>query len=131
VSKWSDLRYRGRHLAVYNDALQPLLVALVERGSELEAADEPWFSSLLSRWRTQSEIRDLGMTLDEQWTPAQRTIVLRLLADADANDAPRTVSDVRDAIVALITEHLPDDPPGGTWYVAVEDGRWIVLPHRA
>ena len=128
MSKWSTVSSSGRLICVYNDSLQELLSLLVDTGSSVETADEDWFRDLLDQSCTQSEVRDLGMTLDENWTSERTQVVVGLLRHVEATGA---VADVRNTIVELISGTLQPDPSNGSWYIGVEPGEWLVMPNHS
>ena len=55
---------------------------LIDEAEASEQAGEPWLSDAVSHWRVQAAITEFGLTLEEEWSSAQRQIFIKLAEGA-------------------------------------------------
>lgn len=112
-------------------------------------------------WRVQASVPDLGCTLDDSWSPEQLSLikdliesVRRELREPDAIGrvlAPgwsvldglpvaggvgplrviERVDEVADAMIQLLDERLPPNPPGSWWFVGLAEPEWRRIKMRS
>ena len=145
--------FEGRFFWAYDVAAGVFLKHLIDEAEASEHADEPWLSKAVSSWRVQAAITEFGLTLEEEWSNAQRQIFIELAKGACAKLAtresipaeevanwplvdelrifPRTAGDVLtapvielgDAIIALVSGNLPRSPRRKAWFYGTPTGR--------
>jgi hypothetical protein len=145
--------FEGRFFWAYDVAAGVFLKHLIDEAEASEHADEPWLSKAVSSWRVQAAITEFGLTLEEEWSSAQRQIFIKLaegacrkLATRESIPAeevanwplvdelrifPRTAQEVLTApvielghaIIALVSGSLPRPPKGEAWFYGTPTGR--------
>ncbi len=80
MTSTKGIHFEGRFFWANQVAAGVFLKYLVEEAEASEHADEPWLSEAVSRWRVQAGIVEFSLTLEEQWSSAQREIFI-MLAD--------------------------------------------------
>jgi hypothetical protein len=148
------IEFRGRRLWAHTEGLQVLLALMVEAAEKLDANDERWFQELVAQWRVEASVAVFGRALDDSWSPEQLTLikdvigsVRRELREPDAvhrvlrpgwsvlDDLPvadgvsplrviERVDEVADAMIQLLDQRLPPNPPGSWWFVGLGEGVW-------
>src|SRR5438067_9081101 len=72
------IHFEGRFFWAYDVAAGVFLKHLIDEAEASEHADEPWLSKAVSSWRLQAAITEFGLTLEEEWSSAQRAIFIEL-----------------------------------------------------
>lgn len=72
------IEFEGRFFWAYDVAAGVFLKHLIDEAEASEYADEPWLSKAVSSWRLQAAITEFGLTLEEEWSGAQRAIFIEL-----------------------------------------------------
>ena len=75
------IEFEGRFFWAYDVAAGVFLKHLIDEAEASEQADAAWLSQAVSDWRVQAVIIEFGLTLEEEWSSAQRQIFTEL-ADA-------------------------------------------------
>ena len=147
------IAFKGRFFWAYDVAAGVFLKYLIDEAESSEHSNEPWLSKALSSWRVQAAITELGFTLEEDWSNAQKQIFVGLaeaackrLATRESIPAeeiagwplvdelrifPRTATEVLTppvvelgyAIIALVSGILPRAPKGEAWLYGMPTGR--------
>ena len=147
------IEFEGRFFWAYDVAAGVFLKHLIDEAEASKHADEPWLSKAVSSWRVQAAITELGLTLEEEWSSAQRAILIELAEAAckkleqrksiPANEIaswpmtdklrifPRSATEVLTApiielgraIIALLSGNLPQSPKGEAWFFGTPTGR--------
>lgn len=147
------ISFEGRFFWAYDVAAGVFLKHLIDEAEASEHADEPWLSKSVSSWRVQAAITEFGLTLEEEWSSAQRQIFIKLAEGACKKIAtresipaeevagwplvdelrifPRTAKEVLTApvielghaIIALVSGRLPRPPRGEAWFYGTPTGR--------
>lgn len=141
MSQTSSLLFRGRVVWTTTNSLHAWLRVLVEEADRSGLSQEAWFAQLTECWRVQSQISDVGCTLDDQWTDDQVAHVVSVATAArqnlptgttlmSKNTDAQQVDQLADAFVRLVSGTLPTDPPGGLWFVGRGTEEWDRLPVR-
>ena len=147
------IEFEGRFFWAYDVAAGVFLKHLIDEAEASEHIHEPWLSKAVSSWRVQAAITELGLTLEEEWSSAQRAIFIEL-AEAvckklEARESipakeiaswpmtdnlrihPRSATEVLTtpiielgrAIIALVSGKLPPSPKGEAWFYGTPTGR--------
>jgi hypothetical protein len=147
------IHFEGRFFWAYDVAAGVFLKYLVDEAEASEHANEQWLSEAVSHWRVQAAITEFGLTLEEQWSSAQRQVFIKLAEGACKKLATREsipaeevaswplVDDLRifprgkteiltsaivelgHAIIALVSGDLPQPPKGEAWFYGTPTGR--------
>jgi hypothetical protein len=147
------IKFEGRFFWAYDVAAGVFLKYLIEEAETSVYANEPWLSGAASLWRVQAAVTEFGLTLDEQWSSAQRQVFMRLAEAAcnkiasresipaeevaswplvdDLHIFPRSNSgilttpiiELGHAIIALVSGTLPRPPKGEAWFYGPPSGR--------
>jgi hypothetical protein len=147
------IEFEGRFFWAYDVAAGVFLKHLIDEAEASEHADEPWLSKAVSSWRVQASITEFGLTLEEEWSSAQRAIFIELaeaackkletrelipakeIASWPMTDklriSPRSATEVLTApiielgraIIALVSGNLPPSPKGEAWFYGTPTGR--------
>jgi len=72
------IEFEGRFFWAYDVAAGVFLKYLIDEAVASEQAGEPWLSDAVSRWRKQAAITECGLTLEEDWSGAQRQTFIEL-----------------------------------------------------
>lgn len=142
-----------RFFWAYDVAAGVFLKHLIDEAEASVHANEPWLSKAVSSWRVQASITEFGLTLEEEWSSAQRAIFIELAEDAckkleiresiPAKEVaswpmtdklrifPRSATEVLTApiielgraIIALVYGNLPPSPKGEAWFYGTPTGR--------
>src|SRR5208282_4217849 len=72
VAKTQFVNYANRGFWAYDVALGVFLKHLIDAAEASGQADTTWLSSAVGSWRTVACISDYGLTLDSNWSAAQR-----------------------------------------------------------
>ena len=143
----------GRFFWAYDVAAGVFLKHLIDEAETSGQADAQWLSQAVSDWRVQAVTTEFGLTLQEEWSSAQRQIFIELaeaackkLATRESIPAqeiaswplkdelrvfPRTANEVLTApvielgraIIALVSGDLPRPPDGEAWFYGTPTGR--------
>ena|ERR1041385_9090286 len=147
------IHFEGRFFWAYDVAAGVFLKYLIDEAEASEHADEPWLLDAVSHWRVQAAITEFGLTLEEQWSSAQRQTFLKLAEAACKKLATRQsipaeeianwplvdqlrifprsrteiltapVIELGHAIIALVSGSLPRPPNGEAWFYGTPTGR--------
>ena len=139
----------------YDVSLDIFLKHLIDAAAASEQADTAWLSSAISAWRVAC-VPDYGLTLEANWSPAQRQTFLALAEEACARLAAREsipdeeivswpiLDDIRiftrgatevftapivelgRAIIALVSGQLQEAPEGQIWLYGAPGGRMTI-----
>src|SRR5215467_2383224 len=72
------IKFEGRFFWAYDVAAGVFLKYLIDEAEASEQADETWLSGAVSHWRVQAAITECGLTLEEEWSSAQRQTFIEL-----------------------------------------------------
>jgi hypothetical protein len=161
VSKTQFVEYATQGFWAYDVALGIFLKHLIDAAEATDQADTPWLSSAISSWRVVACISDYGLTLDADWSAAQRQTFITLAEDACSSLAKRVsipaeeivawpilddlrifprgatevltaqVVELGRAIIALVSGDLPEAPHGKTWFYGTTTGRVTIGNHNS
>jgi hypothetical protein len=146
MSKTQYVEYANRGFWAYDVALGVFLKHLIDAAEVSEQAKTEWLLGAISSWRLIACISDYGLTLDTDWSDAQRQSFIALVEPAcvrlaeresipsaeiiawpivdDLHIFPRGATEVFTtpiielgrAIIALISGTLPEGPAGTAWF---------------
>jgi hypothetical protein len=74
--------FRDRLLWARTETLQVWLGLLVEVSDGVAGTGEEWFTKLLSDWRVQSFVADVGCTLEDNWNDDELAVVREVVCEA-------------------------------------------------
>jgi hypothetical protein len=147
------IEFDGRFFWAYDVAAGVFLKYLIDEAEASDQANEPWLSEAVSQWRVQTAITEFGLTLEEQWSSAQRQVFIMLaesvckkLATRESIPAeevarwpltddlrifPRSkegiltapIVELGHAIISLVSGNLPRPPRGEAWFYGTPTGR--------
>lgn len=147
------IKFEGRFFWAYDVAAGVFLKHLIDEAEASERVDGPWLSKAVSDWRVQAAITESGLTLEEEWSSAQRQVFIELaeaackkLATRESIPAEEIVSwpladelrifprgakevltapviELGRAIIALVSGDLPQSPEGEAWFYGTPTGR--------
>ena len=147
------VKFGRRFFWAYDVAAGVFLKYLLDEAEASEHANEPWLSVAMSHWRVQAAITESGLTLEEQWSSAERQVFIRLAEAAcqklatresipaeevaswqlkdDLRIVPRgtgrfhttPIIELGHAIIALVSGSLPRPPDGEAWFYGLPTGR--------
>ena len=147
------IQFEGRFFWAYDVAAGVFLKPLIDEAEASGQADAPWLSKAMSSWRVQASITELGFTLEEEWSSAQRQTFIKFaegacqkLATRESIPAEEIVSwplvdelrvsprgakevltapvvELGRAIIALVSGSLPQSPEGEAWFYGTPTGR--------
>ena len=150
------INFEGRFFWAYDVAAGIFLKYLIDEAERSNHANEPWLSDAVSNWRVQAVITEFGLTLEEQWSSAQRQVFMKLAEDAckkiairesipaeevaswplvdDLHIFPRgnkgiltaPIIELGHAIIALVSGSLPRPPKGEAWFYGPPSGRTTI-----
>jgi len=153
VTATKRIKFEGRFFWAYDVAAGVFLKHLIDEAEASEQASEPWLSEAVSDWRSQAAIAEFGLTLNEQWSSAQRQTFITLAETACKRLATRQsipaqeiaswplVNELRifprgatevltapiielgHAIIELVSGRLPRPPKGEVWFYGTPTGR--------
>jgi hypothetical protein len=72
VGKLSTVNYGDQWFWAYDVSLGVFLKYLIDVAQRSPQANEPWLSELVRGWRLSACITDVGLYLENDWTPEQR-----------------------------------------------------------
>jgi len=147
------IEFEGRFFWAYDVAAGVFLKHLIDEAEASKHTAEPWLSKAVSSWRVQAAITEAGLTLEEEWSSAQRAILIELAEAAckklekrksipaeeiaswpmtdNLRIFPRSATEVLTApiielgraIIALLSGNLPQSPKGEAWFYGTPTGR--------
>jgi hypothetical protein len=82
MSKTLFIKFRGRGFWAYDVTFSVLMKHLIDAAGAHPSCVEPWLAEATWRWRVDAVICDLGMYLNDAWTPPQLATVIELLTRA-------------------------------------------------
>ena len=153
LSQRQYVEHGARGFWAYDVALGVFLKYLVDAAQASNQADAAWLSTSIAWWRVVACISDYGLTLDVDWSDAQRQTFIALAEHACSSLAKRAaipaeeisgwplLDDVENftrgetavstapivelgrAIIALVSGNLPDAPEGTAWFYGTPTGR--------
>jgi hypothetical protein len=153
VSKTKYVDYADHGFWAYDVALSIFLKYLVDAAVATYEAETGWLSTSITNWRGVASIPDIGLTLDADWSAAQRQTFIDLAEDACASLAKREsilaeeivawpllddlriyprgatevftgpVVELGRAVIALVSKTLPEAPQGRAWLYGTDTGR--------
>ena len=160
MSKTKYVHYMNRGFWVYDVGLGVFLKYLIDAFEASEQAKVPWLSALISSCREAAYIGDIGLTLDEDWTPEQRQAFIALAEEACATIRKRAsipaeemvawhvlddegifprgamevltapIVELGGAVIALVSGRLPEAPNGKVWLYGTPSGRQELMLRR-
>src|SRR5258708_325608 len=159
MSQTMFVQFGNEGFWAYDVALGVFLRPLIDAAEASRQTDTTWLSGAVRSWREAACISDFGLTLDANWSAAQRQTFIALAEEACARLATREsipaeeivhwqiLEDLRifprgatevlmapivelgGAIIALVSGRLPKAPEGQTWFYGTPTGR-ETLRHR-
>jgi hypothetical protein len=153
VSKTKFIRFGDQGFWVYDVAAGVFLKHLIDAAEASEHANTIWLLRAMEQWRLEACIQDYGISLDADWSPAQRQTFIALAEEAcsrltarqairaeeivgwkfadDLSIFPRGATEVETApvvelgraIIALVSGQLPEAPEGTIWLYGTPSGR--------
>jgi len=147
------IKFEGQFFGAYDVAAGVFLKHLIDEAEASEQADAPWLSQAISDWRVQAAITEFGLTLQEDWSTAQRQTFIELAGAACKKLAAREsipakeiaswpmtdklrifprgatevvtapIIELGRAIIALVSGNLPPSPKGEAWFYGTPTGR--------
>jgi len=147
------IEFGNRFFWAYDVAAGVFLKHLIDEAEASEQAGSSWLSEAVSHWRVQAAVTECGLTLEEEWSSAQRQTFIELAERAckkiatresipaeeiaswplvdDLRIFPRSANDVLTvpvielghAIIALVSGNLPPSPKGEAWFYGTPTGR--------
>jgi hypothetical protein len=66
------IQFEGRFFWAYDVSVGVFLKYLVDEVEAGGGASEPWLSDAVSHWRVEAAITEFGLTLEENWSTAQK-----------------------------------------------------------
>jgi hypothetical protein len=160
VSQKKFARYEAHGFWVYDVALGVFLKHLIDAAEATDQAGTLWLSTAISSWREVACVPDYGLRFAADWSAAQKQTFIALVEDASARLArrasipaeeivswqllddlricPRGATEVHSgpvvelgrAIIALVSEELPEAPGGETWLYGTPTGRQTIGKHN-
>jgi hypothetical protein len=76
------IHFEGRFFWAYDVATGVFLKHLIDEAEASGQSDAPWLSKAVASWRVQAAITELGFTLEEAWSSAQRQTFIELAEGA-------------------------------------------------
>src|ERR1700745_4245252 len=76
------IKFEGQFFWAYDVAAGVFLKHLIDEAEASAQADAPWLSQAISDWRVQAAITEFGLTLQEDWSTAQRQTFIELAGAA-------------------------------------------------
>ena len=161
MSKTQYVEYRTKGFWAYDVALGIFLKHLIDAAQASDQTDVAWPSSSIAWWRVVACISDYGLTLDADWSAAQRETFIALAEHACSNFARRVaipteeisgwpllddariltrgetavctapIVELGRAIIALVRGDLEDAPSGTAWFYGAPGGRRTIGMHDA
>ena len=152
MSKTKLITYGDKGFWAYDVALNIFLKHLIDTGEASHESNTDWLRGSIAAWRVAC-VPDLGLTLDTNWTAAQKKTLITLAEEACTKLATREsisaeeiiswpiLEDIRifprgakqvfttpivelgRAIIALISGELQDAPKGQIWLYGTPEGR--------
>lgn len=129
MSRKKYVAYGDRGFWAYDVALGVFLKHLIDAAATDDQAGQPWLSTAISEWVAVASIPDIGLTLDEAWSPAQRHDLVALAESACARLAERESIPAEEVIAWPLLRDLHIHPRGATEVLTapvVELGRAII-----
>lgn len=106
------VEYANRGFWAYDVALGIFLKRLIDSAEASDQAKTPWLSSAISSWRIVACISDFGLTLDADWSAAQRQTFIALAEDACSRLAGRASIPAEEIVAWPLLEDLHIFPRG-------------------
>jgi len=110
ATKW--IEFESRHFWAYDVAAGVFLKHLIDEAEASGQADTPWLSKAVSSWRVQAVITEFGLTLDEEWSTAQRQIFINLAEQACKKLATRDSIPAEEIVAWTLMDQLRILPRG-------------------
>ena len=79
---------------------------LIDEAEASEQANAPWLSQAVSNWRVQAAITEFGLTLEENWSSAQRQTFTELAEAACKKLASRESIPAKEIASWQMTDEL-------------------------
>src|SRR5258708_12117418 len=95
----------------YDVALGVFLRHLIDAAEASGQTDTTWLSSAVSSWREVACISDFGLTLDADWSAAQRQTFVALAEEACASLGTRESIPAEEIVHLQLLESPPIFPP--------------------
>jgi hypothetical protein len=151
------IEFEGRFFWAHDVAAGVFLKHLIDEAEASQHASAPWLSQAVSHWRVEAAVTENGLTLEEDWSSAQRQSFIELaeaackkLAARESIPAtenaswpmrdklrifPRSATEVLTApiielghaIIALVSGNLAPSPKGEAWFYGAPAGRSTIL----
>jgi hypothetical protein len=152
MSQTQYVEYANRGFWAYDVALGIFLKYLIDAAEKSDQGESAWLSTAILSWR-EVICFNYGLTLDPDWSAAQKQAFIALAEDACARLAKTTsislgeivswpilddmridtrgaaevhtapVVELGRAIVELVTGELPEEPDGNFWFYGTPSGR--------
>jgi len=153
LSRTKYVDYADRGFWAYDVALGVFLKHLIDAAEGSDQADTGWLSIAIANWRETAAISDIGLTLDADWSVAQRQTFIDLTGHACTSLAKREslpadeiiawpllddlrihargvtelpagpVIELGQPIIGLVAGTLPEAPIGTAWLYGTDRGR--------
>src|SRR5215471_18610028 len=114
MSQTKYVDYIDRGFWAYDVALEVFLKHLIDAAEACDQAETPWLATAISKWRAAASIPDIGLTLDEGWSPAQRLKFVSLADCACARIGERISIPAEEIVSWPLLDDLRIFPRGAT-----------------
>ncbi len=114
VSKTKYVEYASRGFWAYDVALEIFLKHLIDAAEASDQAGTAWLSEATSEWLRVASIGDIGLTLNEGWSPEQQRHFVSLAEAACARLAERVSIPAEEIVGWALFEDLRIYPRGAT-----------------
>jgi hypothetical protein len=114
MSKTKYVGYIDGGFWAYDVALEVFLKHLIDAAEASDQAETPWLSTAISEWRAVASIPDIGLTLNEGWSPEQRLKFVSLADRACAKIGERTSIPAEEVVAWPLLDDLRIFPRGAT-----------------
>ena len=149
------VNFAGRGFWVYEVALGVFLKYLIDAAEACDQAKTPWLTERISDWRVSACIGDLALSLDDEWSAAQRGTFIALAEEACSMLSKRAsipaeemmawrvldgegistrgetevptapVIELGRALISLVSGEFPEEPDGH-WFIYSLSGRGTI-----
>ena len=129
MSKTKYVDYGNLGFWSYDVALGVFLKHLIDAAEASDQTATAWLSTAIAEWRAVASVPDIGLTLDEGWSPAERRDFVALAESACARLAERASIPAEEVIAWPLLDDLRIHPRGATEVLTapvVELGRAII-----
>ena len=161
MSQTQYVEYGAKGFWAYDVALGIFLKHLIDAAQASNQTDAEWLSRSIEWWRVVACVSDYGLTLDPDWSLAQRQTFMALAENACSGLAKRAaipaeeitgwplldgariftrgetevstgpIVELGQAIIALVSGDLPEAPNGTRWFYGTPTGRRTIGMHKS